>query len=98
VTDDLSFAPRDVGPFLRAEPTAEQRGALAGYLRGLANAIENPDPLDLPVRIGQISTETNDPGAHNILSDFDPSGQRAIGRQVKITVGWGTPQMGWDWS
>lgn len=97
MTEELDFAPRDVGQNLRAEPTAEQRAALAGYLRGLANTIENPDPLDLPVRIGRISTETNDPSEHNILADFDPTGQRAIGRQVTIKIGWGTPGFAWDW-
>lgn len=97
MTEELNFAPREVGPNLLAEPTAEQRGALAGYLRGLANAIETPDPLDLPVRIGRIITERNDPHEHNILADFDPTGQHAIGRQVAIMIGWGTPGFGWDW-
>lgn len=100
MTDEIpNFAPTQVGPFYYAEPTAEHRSAFAAYLRALADAVENPDRLGLPIRIGQVVTEVNQQGPQSLtLNAFDPFGNDKIGQQVKITLGWGTPKFGWDWS
>jgi hypothetical protein len=93
-----NFAPTQVGPFQYAEPTAEHRAAFAAYLRALAEAVENPDRLGLPIRIGQVVTEVNQRTPQALTLDaFDPFGSDKIGQQVKITLGWGTPKFGWDW-
>lgn len=98
-TDDSPrFAPTRVGPNTLAEPTAEHRAASAAYLRRLADAVENPDRLGLPIRIGQVVTEVNQHRPQSLtLNAFEPFGSDKIGQQVKITIGWGTPKFGWDW-
>jgi hypothetical protein len=97
--DTPNFAPTQVGPFQYAEPTAEHRAAFAAYLRALAEAVENPDRPGLPIRIGQVVTDMNERGLWDLTRNMvEPFGNDKIGQQVKITVGWGTPKFGWDWS
>ena len=94
--DQPHLAPTRVGPNTYAEPTAEQRAAFAAYLRGLAEAVENPIPGDLPVRLGTIDVQANVeqpwvlPTSHRVVHN-------TIGRQITVTIGWGTPDFGWGW-
>lgn len=97
MSDLPNLAPTQVGPNTLVGPTAEERAKFAAYLRGIADLVENPDRLGLPIRTGTIDFEANELEPEILLPDPIAITQRKIGQQVKITVGWGTPKFGWDW-
>jgi hypothetical protein len=91
-----AFSRQPVGPNLLSQPTDEQRQAVAAVLRGLADQIEDKNST-MPLRLGWIDTEVNRPGPRTLQS-FVPFGDDIVGRRVTVTLGWGSPKFGWEWS
>lgn len=70
----------------------------AAYLRGVADMVENPDRVSLPIRTGTVAWDRNVDEKPFLLAP-NPCAlfSSVIGQQIKITLGWGTPKFEWDW-